>query len=53
ANAELAKQRAVNVAQALKTAGVPDDKIDLVKPEQTQADGSPDQARRVEVSIKP
>jgi len=51
-NAELAKQRAVNVAAALKAAGVPEEKIELAKPEQTQAGGPPAEARRVEVRAK-
>ena len=52
-NAELAKQRAMAVAEALKKAGVADDKVELKKPEQTQADGAPAEARRVEVMVKP
>lgn len=51
-NAELAKQRAVNVAAALKMAGVPEDKVELAKPEQTQAGGPAAEARRVEVKAK-
>ncbi|MDB5827925.1 MAG: hppA [Variovorax sp.] len=51
-NAELAKQRAVAVGEALKSAGAPADKIELAKPEQSQADGAPAEARRVEVKIK-
>ncbi len=51
-NAELAKQRAMNVAAALKMAGVPEDKVELAKPEQTQAGGPAAEARRVEVKAK-
>jgi K(+)-stimulated pyrophosphate-energized sodium pump len=51
-NVELAKQRAVAVSAALKTAGVPEDKIELAKPAQTQADGPPAEARRVEVKLQ-
>lgn len=51
-NAELAKQRAVAVSDALKAPGAPEDKIELAKPEQSQADGPPSEARRVEVKIK-
>jgi K(+)-stimulated pyrophosphate-energized sodium pump len=51
-NAELAKQRAMSVGAALKLAGVPDDKIELAKPVQTQADGPPAEARRVEVKLR-
>jgi len=51
-NAELAKQRAMAVGDALKAAGAPEDKIELAKPEQTQADGPAGEARRVEVKVK-
>jgi K(+)-stimulated pyrophosphate-energized sodium pump len=49
-NAELAKQRAFAVRDALKAAGVPDDRIETKKPEQINA-GSADDARRVEVKL--
>ena len=52
-NAELAKQRAMNVAAALKLAGVPEDKLELAKPAQTSAGGPPAEARRVEVKTRP
>ena len=51
-NAELAKQRAMNVAAALKLSGVPEDKLELAKPAQTTAGGPPAEARRVEVKTK-
>ena len=51
-NAELAKQRAMAVGAALRMAGVPDDKVELAKPAQTQADGPPAEARRVEVKLQ-
>ncbi|MDM0041482.1 sodium-translocating pyrophosphatase [Variovorax sp. J22G21] len=51
-NAELAKQRAEAVGEALKAAGAPADKIELAKPAQTQADGPAAEARRVEVKVK-
>ena len=51
-NAELAMQRAMAVSEALKAAGAPADKIELAKPEQSQADGTAAEARRVEVKIK-
>ena len=51
-NAELSKQRAFAVRDALKALGVADDKIELKKPENTTAAGSNAQARRVEVSIQ-
>lgn len=51
-NAELAKQRAFAVRDALKALGVPVNKIALNKPVKAQAAGSNDEARRVEVSLK-
>ena len=50
-NAELAKQRAVAVAEALKALGVTEDKVELKKPEETTATGSNAEARRVEVTL--
>lgn len=50
-NAELAKQRALNVAATLKQIGVPDDKIELKKPEQLTGSGPNAEARRVEVRL--
>jgi len=52
-NAELAKRRAEAVGDALTAAGAPADKIELAKPVQTQGDGPPAEARRVEVTLKP
>lgn len=51
-NAELAKQRALAVRDALKAAGVAEQQIELKKPEQMTASGSNAEARRVEVSIQ-
>jgi outer membrane protein OmpA-like peptidoglycan-associated protein len=51
-NAELAKQRALTVRDALKALGVAEDKVELVKPEQTLANGPANEARRVEVVAK-
>ncbi|AMM26508.1 sodium-translocating pyrophosphatase [Variovorax sp. PAMC 28711] len=51
-NAELAKQRAVAVGEALKAAGAPAEKIELAKPAQTEANGPPAEARRVEVKVR-
>jgi outer membrane protein OmpA-like peptidoglycan-associated protein len=52
-NAELSKQRAFAVRDALKALGVAEDKIELKKPENTTAAaGSSAEARRVEVSIQ-
>lgn len=50
-NARLAKQRAQAVQAALIALGVAEDKVELKKPEQMQADGSNDEARRVEVIL--
>jgi outer membrane protein OmpA-like peptidoglycan-associated protein len=52
ANAELAKQRALAVRDALLSLGVAGDKIELKKPEQLQATGSNAEARRVEVAVQ-
>ncbi len=51
-NAELAKQRAFMVRDALKALGVAEDKVELKKPEQTLATGSDGEARRVEVAVQ-
>jgi K(+)-stimulated pyrophosphate-energized sodium pump len=51
-NAELAKQRAMNVRDALKAAGVAEDKVELKKPEQAKVDGPAAEARRVEVAVQ-
>lgn len=53
ANAELAKQRAIVVRNALVGAGVAESTIELKKPEQTMATGKNAEARRVEVAIAP
>lgn len=51
ANAELAKQRAYAVRDALRGLGVAEDKIELKKPEETTASGNNAEARRVEVAL--
>jgi K(+)-stimulated pyrophosphate-energized sodium pump len=51
-NEFLAKQRAFAVRDALKAAGVPEDKIELKKPEVLTGSGNPAEARRVEVVLK-
>ena len=51
-NEELAKQRAVAVRDALKTAGVADDKIEMKKPEALTGSGTNADARRVEVALQ-
>jgi outer membrane protein OmpA-like peptidoglycan-associated protein len=52
ANAELAKQRAFTVRDTLKSIGVPDDKIELKKPEVLTGPGPAAEARRVEVKLE-
>jgi len=51
-NEELAKQRALAVSAALKTAGIADDKIELKKPEALTGSGGNAEARRVEVALQ-
>ena len=51
-NTELAKQRAMNVRDALKAAGVAEDKVELKKPEQAKVDGPAAEAHRVEVTVQ-
>jgi K(+)-stimulated pyrophosphate-energized sodium pump len=50
-NAELAKQRAFAVRDAMKALGVADDKFELKKPEVATGTGSNAEARRVEVTL--
>jgi outer membrane protein OmpA-like peptidoglycan-associated protein len=52
-NAELAKERAKAVREALKAAGVPAERIALRKPQSTTGDGTNQEARRVEVRLVP
>jgi outer membrane protein OmpA-like peptidoglycan-associated protein len=51
-NAELAKKRAFTVRDTLKSIGVPDDKIELKKPEVLTGPGPAAEARRVEVRLE-
>lgn len=51
-NAELAKQRALAVREALLALGVEEGKIELRKPEQLEGTGSLAEARRVEVVVQ-
>ena len=51
-NEELGKQRALAVSAALKAAGIPDDKIELKKPEAITGTGDHAEARRVEVTLQ-
>jgi ammonium transporter, Amt family len=50
-NKELAKARAFAVRDALKAAGVAEDAIVLVRPDLVMTMGSPDEARRVELTL--
>lgn len=50
-NEELAKQRAVAVRVVLVRIGVPEDKVELKKPEVTTGSGDNAEARRVEVLL--
>lgn len=50
-NAELAKNRAKAVREALAARGVAADRLLLRKPEQTAADGPAEEARRVEIRL--
>jgi len=50
-NAELAKERAKSVREALKAAGVGAERIALRKPEVTTGDGNAQEARRVEIRL--
>lgn len=50
-NAALARRRAQAARDALKAAGVDAARIQLRKPEQTLADGRPEEARRVEMRL--
>ena len=51
-NAELAKQRAFAVRDALVAAGIADTRIALRKPEEAQGDGNDREARRVEATVE-
>ena len=52
-NAELSKKRAQAVAAALTAAGITHGSVEMVKPaDTTSASVTPDQARRVEVTVK-
>jgi len=51
-NLELAKQRAIAVHDALKSAGIAEDRLNLAKPEQVILGAGQDaEGRRVEISI--
>jgi ammonium transporter, Amt family len=50
-NKVLAKDRAIAVRDALKAAGIAEDKIILKRPDEIMAAGSAEQARRVELTV--
>ncbi len=51
-NAEVAKERAKAVSEALKQAGIVEDRIEMMKPEIVLGTGDNAEARRVEIGIK-
>jgi K(+)-stimulated pyrophosphate-energized sodium pump len=51
-NEEIAKNRAIAVRDALKNVGIAEERIELRKPMVTTGTGGPEEARRVEVSVK-
>jgi outer membrane protein OmpA-like peptidoglycan-associated protein len=51
-NEELALNRARGVRTALEKAGIPKERITMAKPAETTGGGAPEEARRVEVSVK-
>jgi K(+)-stimulated pyrophosphate-energized sodium pump len=51
-NQELAKQRALNVREALRSGGISDDRIEMVKPLDTMGGSDHGEARRVDVTAK-
>ena len=51
-NAELAKQRAESVRDALVAGGVAADRVKFRKPESTLGSGSPEEGRRVEIRVQ-
>lgn len=51
-NAELAKQRAMAVRDALVAGGVAAERVKFRKPESTVGEGSPEEGRRVEIRVQ-
>jgi outer membrane protein OmpA-like peptidoglycan-associated protein len=51
-NEQLAQSRAEAVRSSLIAAGIPDSRIEMQRPGTTQGGGTPEQARRVEVTIR-
>ena len=51
-NAELAKERAIAVRDALVQGGVATDRVKFRKPESTVGTGSPEEGRRVEIRVQ-
>jgi outer membrane protein OmpA-like peptidoglycan-associated protein len=52
-NEELALNRARGVRAALEKAGIAKERVSMAKPAETTGGGAPEEARRVEVSVKP
>jgi K(+)-stimulated pyrophosphate-energized sodium pump len=52
-NEELAKNRAKAVQEALKAAGIEEERIVMQRPQETTGSGNDAEARRVEVGIQP
>ncbi len=52
-NQELAKQRAFSVRDFLLKSGVPESQLETVKPVETTGEGPYEQARHVEITIRP
>lgn len=52
ANAELARRRAMAVREALRSAGVPEGRVTLQKPQEMAGSGSDAEARRVEITLQ-
>lgn len=51
-NEELALNRARAARAALGEAGIPENRVEMAKPAETAAGGSPEEARRVEISVR-
>lgn len=51
-NAELAKQRAMSVRDALVAGGVAAERVKMRKPESTVGAGTPEEGRRVEIRVQ-
>ena len=52
-NAELSKNRAKAARETLRSAGIEEARIEMRKPADTNAQGDPKEARRVEITVEP